>query len=223
MKRDDHCVSCLGSGKVGGAKGKQCTACGGAGSVSTAQRTPFGLMQSIQTCSRCAGSGEEPLKRCEVCKGTGVQAVTVDVPIIVPAGVESGYVVTVKDGGNVGREGGENGDLKIHINVEKHPRFRREGADIITDAKIPYVDAILGTEVKVEGLLKNFTVAIPPGSQPNDRIRIKGEGGFFFCSTDCSRRGDHVVVVDVELPRAPSAQEKEVFEKLRGTPSSPQG
>jgi molecular chaperone DnaJ len=85
-----------------GAKVKTCTVCGGEGVVNNMQRTPFGVFNNVQTCPNCRGSGEEVEEYCGTCKGKGTVAETKEVTIKIPAGVESGATMRVRDGGSAG-------------------------------------------------------------------------------------------------------------------------
>lgn len=67
----------------------------------------------------------------------------------VPAGVDAGSRLRVRGEGNSGRRGGEPGDLYVYITIKDHPELRRDGITIHSDVEISYVDAILGTQVKV--------------------------------------------------------------------------
>ena len=69
------------------------------------------------------------------------------------AGVDAGSRLRVRGEGNVGRKGGEPGDLYVFISVKPHPAgLRREGTTIHSEVEISFVDAILGTTAKVSPL-----------------------------------------------------------------------
>ena len=64
--------------------------------------------------------------------------------------MDAGSRLRVRGEGNVGRRGGEPGDLYVFISVRPHPAgLKREGTTIHSDVDISFVDAILGTTVKV--------------------------------------------------------------------------
>lgn len=66
------------------------------------------------------------------------------------AGVDAGSRLRVRGEGNVGRKGGEPGDLYVFISVKPHPAgLRREGTTIHSEVEVSFVDAILGTTAKV--------------------------------------------------------------------------
>ena len=66
------------------------------------QRTPFGVFNNVQTCPACRGSGEEVEEYCSSCKGRGSTPETKEITLKIPAGVESGATMRVKDSGNAG-------------------------------------------------------------------------------------------------------------------------
>ena len=64
--------------------------------------------------------------------------------------MDAGSRLRVRGEGNVGRRGGEAGDLYVFISVKPHPAgLRREGTTIHSEVGISFVDAILGTTAKV--------------------------------------------------------------------------
>jgi DnaJ-class molecular chaperone len=92
----------LGTGVKPGAKVKSCGTCGGQGAVNNVQRTPFGVFSNVQPCPKCGGSGEEVEEHCGACRGQGQVAETKEVTLKIPAGVESGSTMRLRDGGNAG-------------------------------------------------------------------------------------------------------------------------
>jgi molecular chaperone DnaJ len=174
---------------------------------------PFGMIQNVQECPKCDGSGQEVEEHCFVCKGKGSTADYQDVALTIPAGVDNGATLRVKDGGHAGKKGGRSGDLFVQITVKPDPKFRREGNDIYTESQISYLDAILGTTVKVDTLDGPYDVRIPAGTQPDQKLRLKGKGATKLGTT---MRGDSFVTVKVTVPTASAvtAEEKSLLEQL---------
>jgi hypothetical protein len=98
----DLALLLLGTGVKPGAKVKSCGTCGGQGAVNNVQRTPFGVFSNVQPCPKCGGSGEEVEEHCGACRGQGQVAETKEVTLKIPAGVESGSTMRLRDGGNAG-------------------------------------------------------------------------------------------------------------------------
>lgn len=146
----EECGTCAGSGMKPGAKVKTCTVCGGQGAVNNMQRTPFGVFSNVQTCPNCQGSGQEVEAYCATCKGKGTNSEIKEVVVKIPAGVEAGTTLRVRDGGNAGKRGGRRGDLFVQLSIKRDPKFNRDGMDISSEEEISYFDAILGTTIKAD-------------------------------------------------------------------------
>jgi molecular chaperone DnaJ len=166
VRRLEECGTCAGSGLKPGAKAKTCSVCGGQGAVNNMQRTPFGVFSNVQTCPNCQGSGQEVEAYCPTCKGKGLNAEVKEVSVKIPAGVESGTTLRVRDGGNAGRKGGARGDLYVQLKIRRDPNFTREGADILSDIEVNYFDAILGTTIQANTVDGKVDLKIPAGTQP---------------------------------------------------------
>ena len=212
VRRLEECGTCTGNGIKPGAKARTCSSCGGQGAVNNMQRTPFGVFNNVQTCPNCRGSGQEIDEYCPTCKGKGSNAETKEVVIRVPGGVESGTSLRVRDAGNSGKKGGPRGDLFVQLIVKRDPRFRRDGIDIYTEEEISYTEAILGTTVKAETLDGKMDVKIPTGTQPEQKLRLKGKGVPKLGANEV--RGDAYITVKVKIPTGVSGKEKELVEQI---------
>jgi DnaJ-class molecular chaperone len=68
----------------------------------------------------------------------------------IPAGIESGAVMTGHGLGEQPRNQGEEpGDVNFHIKIEDHPEFMRQGMDIVWSTKIPFVESVNGKKIKI--------------------------------------------------------------------------
>ena len=215
IRRLEQCGTCTGSGIKPGAKIRTCGTCSGSGRVTTIQRTPFGAFQNTQTCPTCRGSGQEIEDYCGSCRGKGTISETKEVTVSIPAGVDSGATLRVKEQGNAGVKGGRRGDLFVLLNVKKDPKFRRDGTDIYSEEEISYVDAILGTTIKAKTVDGPIEIKILPGTQPDQKMRLRGHGvPRLGSSTKSENRGDAIVVVKVKIPQSISGKEKELMEQI---------
>lgn len=151
---------------------------------------------------------------CPKCSGQGAVQVAKQVTLTVPSGVEPGQKLRVRGEGDVGPKGGPPGDLYIFIKIKPDSRFRREGTEIYSELELPYLDAILGAEKAVSTIDGDVTIKIPPGSQPDTVLRIKGKGAPKL--GEKANRGNHFVTVKVKIPTALSPREKELVDELRG-------
>lgn len=211
VRRLEACDTCTGTGVKPGAKIKTCGTCGGQGLVNAAQRTPFGTINSVTTCPRCEGSGEDVSERCAPCKGKGSVMAVKELKVQIPKGIEDGAVMRVKEGGSVGKRGGRRGDLIMQVSVKPDPRFQRDGNDIHSTEEISYTDAILGTTIRAEVADGPLSLKVPPGTQPGQRLRVKGKGAHKLNS---ETRGDAYVTIKVNIPTKLSAKERGLVEQL---------
>ncbi len=208
MKHFARCKHCEGAGGEPGAKLIKCDKCGGSGRIATVRNTMFGRMQTVSPCDKCSGEGEYYDKKCRTCSGKGGTIQDERVTVAIPPGIDSGERLMYKGKGDFGKDG--SGDLYVEVHVQKHKFFRREGSDIVTDVKVPFYTSILGGEVAVPTLSGEKRVKIDAGTQPGDRITIKGEG-----IKKGSYIGNEVAIVDVEIPKSLSREERELIEKFR--------
>lgn len=211
VRRLEQCGTCGGNGIKPGAKSKTCSSCAGKGVVNNMQRTPFGVFNNVQTCPTCRGSGQEIEEYCPTCRGKGSVAETKEVSIRIPAGIDAGTSLRVKDSGNAGKRGGPRGDLFVEIRIKRDPKFKRDGIDIYTEEEISYYDAILGTSVSADTVDGKTEVKIPAGTQPDQKLRLRGKGATKL-GTDF--RGDQYITVKVKIPQNVSGKEKELIESI---------
>mmetsp|Transcript_34728 Transcript_34728/g.73973 ORF Transcript_34728/g.73973 Transcript_34728/m.73973 type:complete len:457 (-) Transcript_34728:85-1455(-) len=209
----ETCGTCSGSGVKPGAKVSTCPACNGAGVTMQVTRTPLGNFQTQQTCATCRGTGQKIEEYCGTCSGAGTVSKTKQIKVDIPPGVEDGNKLRVRSEGDAGPKGGPAGDLYIFLKVKDDPNFRREGPEIYSDATISYADAILGTSLKVPVVDGEVTIKVPPGTQPEQVMRLKGNGAPVL--GDANKRGDHYVTMKIEIPSSISKEERELVEQLQ--------
>lgn len=216
VPRTEACATCGGSGAAPGTRRASCPQCGGRGVVQTARATPFGQFVTRQPCPRCGGGGTVLERPCPDCQGSGHVRRRRTITVHVPAGIEDGSRLRLAGEGEAGERGGPPGDLYVDVRVAPHPRFRREGADVVSEITVGIAQAALGAEVEVQTLDGPVTVHVPEGTQPGDVLRLKGRG---MAAVGGHGRGDHRLIVRVEVPRHLSPQEREAlrqFAALRG-------
>ncbi|KAK6282315.1 hypothetical protein POUND7_016140 [Theobroma cacao] len=165
VSRLDCCTTCDGSGAKPGTNTTTCTTCGGQGQVVSSARTPLGVFQQVMTCSACSGTGEK-LTPCNTCGGEGRVRKSKRISLKVPAGVDSGSQLRVRSEGNAGRREGTPGDLFVVIKVIPDSVLKRDDVNILYTCKISYVDAMLGTIVKVPTVDGMADLKIPAGEPP---------------------------------------------------------
>jgi molecular chaperone DnaJ len=209
----ETCDTCGGNGVKPGSKVSTCSTCGGTGVTVQVTRTPLGNFQTQQTCPACRGTGQRVEEYCGTCGGQGVNQKTKQIKVTIPPGVDDGNKLRVRGEGDAGPNGGPAGDLYIFLRVKDDKIFRREGPEIYSEEKISYVDAILGNSIKTPVVDGEVTIKVPPGTQPGQVMRLKGNGAARLGNPD--QRGDHYVTMNVEIPTDLSKEERELVEKLK--------
>ena len=141
---------------------------------------------------------------------------TLDVAI--PAGVESGQVLRLKNQGGAGVQGGPAGDALVELTVRPHAFFRREGQDVHMDLNISLTEAVEGGRIQAPTPTGPVTLTIPAGSNTGKTLRLKGKG--------VAGQGDQFVKLLVMLPEAPDEDLKKFVKKWPKrdyVPPRPQG
>ena len=208
---DDVCEHCKGTTAEPGHELKTCPTCGGSGQVVTATRTIFGNIQQASVCHECEGTGKVPEKVCSVCHGKGVKSKRQDIKLKIPAGIDDGATIRLRERGEAIARG-EKGDLYVNIRVKPHKKFTREGDIILSEEHVSMVDAALGTEIDVETVDGLVTMKIPAGTQSGTDFKLSNHGVPHIRN---DRRGPHIVTIVVDIPTKLSRREKQLLEELR--------
>ena len=208
VPRVEACETCGGSGAAPESRSRSCAACNGAGRVRVGRATPFGQFVTEQPCNQCGGRGTVVDRPCVDCRGQGRVRRRRTIQVQVPAGIDDGRRLRLVGEGEAGERGGAPGDLYVDIGVAPHPQFQRDGQDVLSEVTVGLAQAALGAEVQVETLEGPQSVRVPEGTQPGDVLRLRGKG---IVVLGGHQRGDHRVVVRLEVPRQLSAQEREAL------------
>jgi molecular chaperone DnaJ len=213
LDMDDECRHCKGTTVEPGSSLKTCPTCHGAGQQTRVMNTMFGAIQQAVTCETCKGRGKVPEKECTVCKGRGTERRRQTMKLKVPAGIDDGATLRLKERGEA-IANGPRGDLYVHIRVKAHKKFTREGDLILSEEHIGMVDAALGTEIEVETVDGPVRMKVPAGTQSGTDFKLSGHGVPHLRG---SSRGAHIVSVIVDTPTKLSKQQKELLEQYGGT------
>merc|ERR1719164_334983 len=209
----ETCGTCTGSGVAPGAKVNSCTTCGGRGVVSQVVSTILGRMQQQVRCPTCGGTGTVVEKYCGSSDGKGVNKKSKQLTITIPPGVEDSNRLRVRGEGDAGSKGGPPGDLYVFLSVRPDPRFRREGMEIYSEVSVSYVDAILGSTLRVPTVDGTIDLQMPSGTQPGTTLRAEGKGAPKLNNVNV--RGSHYVKVKVEIPQKLSNKERDLVTQLK--------
>jgi molecular chaperone DnaJ len=205
------CNHCHGNGAEPGTPIETCDRCGGAGQLRQVTRTPFGQMVRGVTCDVCHGSGKVPDTPCEVCDGLGRTQGQVKKTIDVPAGIEDGQRLRITGAAHAGEAGAPAGDLYVEVSVAADGRFVRDGTDLISTARIPATEAMLGTTVTVPTLDGEREVELEAGVQSGHEETLRGAG---LPRLGGRKRGDQRIVVEIVVPTNLSEAQREMAERL---------
>lgn len=202
------CETCDGSGAKPGTGTHTCRQCNGHGKVRAAQ----GFFTIERTCPVCQGRGQMMDQPCTDCGGQGRRQQNRKLSVDVPRGIEDGTRIRLANEGEAGLRGGPPGDLYIFVSIKPHELFQRDGADLYARVPISMTTAALGGEFEVPTLdSARAKVKVPAGTQPGQRVRLKGKGMPVLRSKDV---GDLYVQLDIETPQNLSRKQRELLEEF---------
>ncbi|XP_042428604.1 chaperone protein DnaJ-like isoform X1 [Zingiber officinale] len=208
----ETCDICAGMGSKIGSKMRICSTCGGRGQVMRTEQTPFGMFSQVSICPACGGEGEIISEYCWKCAGEGRIRVRKDIKVKIPPGVSKGSTLRVRDEGDAGPKGGPPGDLYVCLDIEEISEIQRDGINLFSTVTIDFIEAILGTTVKVKTVDGIGELQVPPGTQPGDVVVLAKRGVPKLNKP--SMRGDHLFNIKVTIPSRISGQEQELLEEL---------
>lgn len=211
LNLENECEHCKGNGAEPGFGLKDCSTCKGSGQVVTAVRTIFGNIQQAAICPECKGRGQVPEKPCNVCGGRGLKRKDQELELKIPAGIDDGATIRLREHGEA-IQGGPRGDLYVHIRVKPHKKFTREGNLILSHEKVSMIDAVLGSEIKVDTVDGPVYMKVPAGTQTGSDFKLSSHGVPHLKS---DTRGAHIVTLDVEIPTKLSKRQKELLEEFK--------
>lgn len=202
------CENCHGSGTRPKVEYQICLLCQGAGTINLTQEG----VSAKRTCPRCSGKGIHTSRFCTTCNGSGVIRFSQKIHIKIPPGVADGTRIRYQGKGELGEDGGPNGDLYIIARVEPHHFFTRKGYDIYCEININFVDAILGTKVRIATVREEVNLVIPPYTQPGKKLKMVGMG--ILKNDGKGGCGDQYVKVNVTLPKELTPKQQELLKQF---------
>lgn len=208
VRRQERCEDCQGQGGRKGSRTGTCPTCDGYGQVESVQ----GFFSIRRVCPRCQGEGTVISDPCPACRGEGRRPGKREVRVDIPAGVHEGTRLRIRGEGDVGPREGPAGDLYCIVREKPHGLFRRAGDDIVCDVPISFSDAALGTKIDVPTLRGTARVTIPPGTQSDEVLRLRGQG---LPNLDGAPVGSLLIHVSVETPRKLTPEMRRILEELK--------
>ena len=139
FSRMEKCHKCKGTGAKDDKSSKVCDKCQGTGRVQYVKNTIFGQSVSVGPCNTCGGTGHIVTDKCKECKGTGLENKKKVITVNIPAGVENGQVLTLRNEGNASKfANGVNGNVLIVVAVEPSKVLKRENLDLYVEVPVSY-------------------------------------------------------------------------------------
>lgn len=127
--------------------------------------------------------------------------------IKIPAGVDNGSRIRF-------------GEYDVLIEVASHPKFQRQGYDVVSQAEISFSQAALGDVINVETVQGDVKLRIPAGTQPGTVFRLAQKGIKQLRSTS---KGDHYVQIKVQVPKNLTGRQKELLKEFQREPGKKRG
>ena len=205
-----RCSVCKGTGAKNGTEFETCRSCNGTGRVRMTQNTFFGTVVNDGDCRNCGGTGKIIKSKCPTCNGKGIVTENKSYDIDIPAGIDNGQIMTIRNYGNESVSGGA-GNLNISIVVDAHPLLVRNGFDLKITVPIPFTTALTGGKIQVPGVDEIIDITIPPNTQTGEVFKIKNKG---IKQLKKEAYGDLYVTVVTEIPRTLDKKAKDLVEKL---------
>ncbi len=208
----EPCTTCGGTGAKPGSSPETCPKCGGRGQVVYTQQSFFGTVQNVQTCPDCQGSGKIIKDKCSDCNGTGYVSKMKKIAVSIPAGIDNGQSIRIREKGEPGINGGPRGDLLVEVTVSRHPIFGRQDMHIFSTAPISFAQAALGADVRIKTVDGDVLYTVAPGTKTDTKVRLKGKGVPSLRNKQV--RGDHYVTLVIQTPEKLSAEAREALRKF---------
>lgn len=211
----ENCPTCNGTGAKPGTSPSTCSKCGGRGQVTFTQQSIFGTVRNVQTCPDCRGTGKVIKDKCSNCYGTGFVSVKKTIKVNIPAGIDNGQSIRIREKGEPGINGGARGDLLVEVIVAQHPIFKRQEYDIYSTVSIPFTTAALGGTIKIQTVDGEEDYEVKAGTQTDTKVRLRNKG--VPSLRNKSLRGDHMVTLVVKVPTSLNAEQREALKRFEET------
>ncbi len=131
--------------------------------------------------------------------------------IAIPAGIDNGQSIRASGKGGPGTNGGPQGDVYVLVRIKPDSRFVRQGADIFTELKISYPQAVMGDTVEIETIDGQKKMVVPNGTLSHQQIRLKGYG---MPKLHGRGKGDQYVRVIIDVPKKVNKKLKKLLEEM---------
>ncbi len=203
----EACSACNGTGSKSKKGPIECLQCHGTGKIRHSQ----GFITMSQTCPRCKGEGSVIADPCVNCRGTGRVKAMHKINVKIPAGIESGTSLRLKNMGNTGYNGAGRGDLYVTVFVEEDDFFTRKGYDLYCRVPITVTTAVLGGEIEIPTLTGKVRARVAPGTQDGTTLRLRNLG----MPRSSGGKGNLFAILKVIMPHGLSREERRLWEQIK--------
>ena len=128
-----------------------------------------------------------------------------------PKGVQEGQLIRCAGMGQPGMQNGPNGDLFLHVRLEKHPQFQVIGSDLFQDLPLAPWESVLGAQVEIRDLDSDFQIKVPPDTEDGTELRLRGRG---LPTGTGDERGDMYAKIQIVVPPNSTEAERKLWQSL---------
>jgi curved DNA-binding protein len=129
-----------------------------------------------------------------------------NIQVTIPKDVKDGQKIKIKGMGKESPNGGEKGNLIIHIKIKKDPYFKRDGNDIFVTEYIPFSTAVLGGTSRVRTISGKVVLNILKGTKAGTKIKLEGKG---------INGGNQYIEIQIDVPANINYEQKKIIEELQ--------
>ena len=97
-------------------------------------------------------------------------------PSSIPAGIDNGQSVRIREKGEPGVNGGPRGDLLVEVTVSRHPIFQRQDVHIFSTVPISFAQAALGADIRIKTVDGEVIYNVKPGTKTDTKVRSERKG-----------------------------------------------
>lgn len=164
----------------------------------------------------CTLTLEDAFRGTEVTVNLREAAKTRTLMVKIPAGVDNGNRVRVPQAGEQNFPALQPGDLYVHVRIQPHGRFQRQGPHLQTRIEMPLFDLLLAGSTTLSGIDGvTLAVTIPADFDPDQPLRLAGQG---MPGVETAARGDLLIIVHTQYPLLSAAQ-RTLLRRVRDLPA----
>ncbi|MHA3828837.1 DnaJ C-terminal domain-containing protein [Mycoplasma sp. Z1473D] len=201
------CLHCGGTGAESSSDITTCSECKGQGTTTRVVDGFFGQQMVQQACRTCGGTGKMIKNKCTHCKGERYLKVQKTVTIKVPEGANTGLTLKLAGYGAPGQNGGEPGDMLIHVQVLEHKYYKRDGLDLYLDFPVSFIDIMLENNVKVPTPWGDVSIKLKKSYTDDKLIKVPQKGVKYKDAQGDLRLNIKVIVPDLDRKDRKAIQE----------------